>query len=125
LYVHVLQSKCYSDAGLEQLCSEGLRFILYSVDVNVLFDLALGTYDFDLVLMVAEKSQKDPKASGLEIRSLQKVDITAVNCSGAAFITQEQIESANAFVTAKGVSTRQHDQTSASAFRSEFYQINF
>jgi elongator complex protein 1 len=31
------------------------------VDVNVLFDLALGTYDFDLVLMVAEKSQKDPK----------------------------------------------------------------
>jgi elongator complex protein 1 len=33
------------------------------VDVNVLFDLALGTYDFDLVLMVAEKSQKDPKVS--------------------------------------------------------------
>jgi elongator complex protein 1 len=31
------------------------------VDVNILFDLALGTYDFDLVLMVAEKSQKDPK----------------------------------------------------------------
>ncbi len=73
MYVHVLQSKCYSDAGLEQLCSEALRFILYSVDVNVLFDLALGTFDFDLVLMVAEKSQKDPKASGFEIRYLQKV----------------------------------------------------
>jgi elongator complex protein 1 len=43
------------------VCGETLRFILYSVDVNVLFDLALGTYDFDLVLMVAEKSQKDPK----------------------------------------------------------------
>ncbi len=51
----------FSDAGLHGLCGEGLRFILYSVDVNVLFDLALGTYDFDLVLMVAEKSQKDPK----------------------------------------------------------------
>ena len=50
-----------SDAGLHQLAGEALRFILYSVDVNVLFDLALGTYDFDLVLMVAEKSQKDPK----------------------------------------------------------------
>ena len=31
------------------------------VDVNVLYDVALGTYDFDLVMMVAEKSQKDPK----------------------------------------------------------------
>ncbi len=51
----------FSDAGLHELCGEALRFILYSVDVNILFDLALGTYDFDLVLMVAEKSQKDPK----------------------------------------------------------------
>ena len=31
------------------------------VDVNTLFDVALGTYDFDIVMMVAEKSQKDPK----------------------------------------------------------------
>lgn len=31
------------------------------VDVNALFDVALGLYDFDLVLYVAEKSQKDPK----------------------------------------------------------------
>ena len=37
---------------------EGLRHLLYIVDVNELFDVALGTYDFDLVLMVAEKSQK-------------------------------------------------------------------
>ncbi len=40
---------------------EGFRHLLYIVDVNDLFDVALGTYDFDLVLMVAEKSQKDPK----------------------------------------------------------------
>ena len=26
-----------------------------------MFNVALGTYDFELVLMVAEKSQKDPK----------------------------------------------------------------
>jgi elongator complex protein 1 len=37
---------------------EGLRHLLYIVDVNELFDVALGTYDFDIVLMVAEKSQK-------------------------------------------------------------------
>ncbi|XP_072167241.1 putative elongator complex protein 1 [Diadema setosum] len=40
---------------------EALRYLLYLVDVNDLFNVALGTYDFDLVIMVAEKSQKDPK----------------------------------------------------------------
>ena len=37
---------------------EGLRHLLYLVDVNRLFDIALGTYDFNIVMMVAEKSQK-------------------------------------------------------------------
>ncbi|XP_038077716.1 elongator complex protein 1-like isoform X2 [Patiria miniata] len=40
---------------------EALRYLIILVDVNQLFDVALGTYDFKLVLMVAEKSQKDPK----------------------------------------------------------------
>ena len=31
------------------------------VHVDQLFDVALGMYDFDLVLLVASKSQKDPK----------------------------------------------------------------
>jgi len=37
---------------------DALRHLLYLVDVNDLYNVALGTYDFDLVLMVAEKSQK-------------------------------------------------------------------
>ena len=37
---------------------EALKYSLFLVDVNELFDVALGTYDFSLVLMVAEKSQK-------------------------------------------------------------------
>ena len=40
---------------------EVLKYLLFLVDVNEMYDIALGTYDFDLVLMVAEKSQKDPK----------------------------------------------------------------
>ncbi|ESP00729.1 hypothetical protein LOTGIDRAFT_112482, partial [Lottia gigantea] len=40
---------------------EALKYLLFLVDVNELYNVALGTYDFDLVLMVAEKSQKDPK----------------------------------------------------------------
>ena len=37
---------------------EALKFALFLVDVNQLYDVALGTYDFQLVIMVAEKSQK-------------------------------------------------------------------
>ena len=37
---------------------EVLKYLLFLVDVNEMYDIALGTYDFDLVLMVAEKSQK-------------------------------------------------------------------
>jgi len=37
---------------------DALKYLLFLVDVNELYDIALGTYDFDLVLMVAEKSQK-------------------------------------------------------------------
>ncbi|XP_065189160.1 putative elongator complex protein 1 [Sycon ciliatum] len=41
--------------------TDAIKFVLYSVDVNQLYDVALGMYDLDLVMMVAEKSQKDPK----------------------------------------------------------------
>ena len=37
---------------------KALKHILYLTDVNELFDIALGLYDFDIVLMVAEKSNK-------------------------------------------------------------------
>jgi len=53
--------KHIQEAGLKVEVDNALRFLTYMVDVNALFDVALGTYDFDLVLMVAEKSQKDPK----------------------------------------------------------------
>ena len=37
---------------------KALKYLLFLVDVNELYDVALGTYDYELVLMVAEKSQK-------------------------------------------------------------------
>lgn len=40
---------------------EALKYLLYLVNVNDLYDVALGMYDFDLVLFVAQKSHKDPK----------------------------------------------------------------
>ncbi|KAL7727102.1 hypothetical protein ACLKA6_017378 [Drosophila palustris] len=44
-----------------QLADQLLKYLLYLVDVNELYNVALGTYDFGLVLFVAQKSQKDPK----------------------------------------------------------------
>ncbi|KAH3759654.1 IkappaB kinase complex, IKAP component [Pelomyxa schiedti] len=43
------------------LGSKLVEFAVVLVEVNVLFDTALGMYDFDLVHMVSEKSQRDPK----------------------------------------------------------------
>ena len=48
-----LESKSQQDAAL--------KYLSYFIDEDRLYNEALGTYDFDIVLMVAERSQKDPK----------------------------------------------------------------
>ncbi|CAH0758252.1 unnamed protein product [Diatraea saccharalis] len=53
---------------------EALKYLLYMVDVNQLFDVALGMYDFDLVLLVANKSQKDPKEYLPMLNELNEMD---------------------------------------------------
>jgi len=53
---------------------EALKYLLLLVDVNELYDHSLGTYDFDLVLMVAEKSQKDPKEYLPFLNTLKKME---------------------------------------------------
>ncbi len=45
------------------------------MDVDKLYDVALGMYDFDLVLMVAQKSQKDPKEYLPFLNKLQAMDM--------------------------------------------------
>ncbi|KAG4079541.1 hypothetical protein HA402_010373 [Bradysia odoriphaga] len=51
-----------------------LKYLLYLVDVNQLYDVALGMYDFDLVLFVAAKSQKDPKEYLPFLNELKQLD---------------------------------------------------
>ena len=57
----LLEVKVLRDSGKDSIADSALNFILLLVNVNELFDVALGLYDFDLVLLVAEKSDKDPK----------------------------------------------------------------
>jgi elongator complex protein 1 len=49
-----------------------LKYLIFLADVDLLYDVALGMYDFDLVLMVAQNSQKDPKEYLPFLSNLQK-----------------------------------------------------
>uniref|UniRef100_A0A8C7U9S9 Elongator complex protein 1 n=1 Tax=Oncorhynchus mykiss TaxID=8022 RepID=A0A8C7U9S9_ONCMY len=60
--VHELRGKTVTKQITNAVSAEeALKYLLFLVNVNELYEHSLGTYDFDLVLMVAEKSQKDPK----------------------------------------------------------------
>ena len=51
-------SNSFSDSKHVTEAEDALKFLLFLVDVNKMYDVALGMYDFQLVLLVAEKSQK-------------------------------------------------------------------
>ncbi|KAF6018415.1 IKBKAP [Bugula neritina] len=82
LTAHVRKSTPQLETALQLIKSlkdinkseEALKYLAFLVDVNELYDVALGMYDFDLVLMVAEKSQKDPKEYLLFLNHVRKLD---------------------------------------------------
>lgn len=53
---------------------DAIKYLLYIVNVNRLFDCALGTYDFDILLMVASKSDKDPKEYHALINEFKSIE---------------------------------------------------
>ncbi|KAM3965504.1 elongator complex protein 1 [Aphomia sociella] len=69
-----LKSQEFAGSKLPVGSDEALKYLLYMVDVNHLFDVALGMYDFDLVLLVANKSQKDPKEYIPMLNELNEMD---------------------------------------------------
>jgi elongator complex protein 1 len=42
----------------QEIVEDAIKYIIYLVDADRLFDCALGMYDFNLVLMIAQHSQK-------------------------------------------------------------------
>ncbi|KAL8292997.1 hypothetical protein RQP46_000691 [Phenoliferia psychrophenolica] len=53
---------------------EAVKYIIFLSDANKLFDLALGLYDFPLVLLIAQHSQKDPREYLPFLRELRQLD---------------------------------------------------
>ncbi len=68
LTTHVCKQPPDYEAGLRvllqvqkehpEIAQEAIKYIIFLSNVNQLFDVALGMYDFQLVLMVAQYSQK-------------------------------------------------------------------
>lgn len=53
---------------------KGLEYLCWIVDANVLYNFALQTYDFELIIMVAKKTQKDPKEFLPYLEKLKSMD---------------------------------------------------
>ncbi|KAH9915816.1 IKI3 family-domain-containing protein [Fomitopsis serialis] len=57
-----------------QLVEEAVKYIIFLVDADKLFETALGMYDFSLVLMIAQHAQKDPREYLPFLRELRALD---------------------------------------------------
>ncbi|KAK7057777.1 polymerase II transcription elongation factor [Favolaschia claudopus] len=56
------------------LVEEAVKYIIFLVDADTLFDIALGMYDFSLVLMIAQYAQKDPREYLPFLRELRTLE---------------------------------------------------
>ncbi|KAJ7125399.1 IKI3 family-domain-containing protein [Mycena epipterygia] len=56
------------------LVEDAVKYIIFLVDADRLFDTALGMYDFSLVLMIAQHAQKDPREYLPFLRELRLLD---------------------------------------------------
>ncbi|KAI8895467.1 IKI3 family-domain-containing protein [Globomyces pollinis-pini] len=57
-----------------EAAESSLKYLIFLVDVDKLYDIALGMYDFTLVLMVAQHSHKDPRDYLPFLSELQKLE---------------------------------------------------
>ncbi|KAI3630061.1 hypothetical protein MIR68_011496 [Amoeboaphelidium protococcarum] len=57
-----------------QLAEDSIKYVALFVNINELYDCALGLYDFDLTVLVAEQSNKDPKEYLQFLKELQSLD---------------------------------------------------
>ncbi|KAI5835371.1 IkappaB kinase complex, IKAP component [Schizophyllum commune Tattone D] len=84
LTAHVMRSPPDHEAALglllrlkesdPPLVEDAVKYIIFLVDADSLFDTALGMYDFSLVLMIAQHAQKDPREYLPFLRELRALD---------------------------------------------------
>jgi elongator complex protein 1 len=50
----------YRPERIPSAIEDAVKYIIFLVDADTLFDIALGMYDFSLVLLIAQHAQKVP-----------------------------------------------------------------
>jgi len=53
---------------------DALKYLLHFVNIDELYDIALGMYDFELAMFIASKSSKDPKEYVVSLNNFKKLD---------------------------------------------------
>ena len=56
-----------------EIVEDAVKYIIFLSDVNKLYDVALGMYNFQLVLMVAQYSQKVSRSEYEEQRLINRI----------------------------------------------------
>ncbi|KAK7052844.1 putative elongator complex protein 1 [Paramarasmius palmivorus] len=84
LTAHVVKTPPDHEAGLlfllrirdtdPNLVEDAVKYIIFLVDADKLFNTALGMYDFALVLMIAQHAQRDPREYLPFLRELRALD---------------------------------------------------
>jgi elongator complex protein 1 len=76
------------NSQLRVSADDAMKYLLYLVDVNRLYDVALGLYDFDLVMQVAAKSNKDPKEYLPFLNKLRRSDFSITRVRSISVMLQ-------------------------------------
>ncbi|PSS15418.1 hypothetical protein PHLCEN_2v3256, partial [Hermanssonia centrifuga] len=84
LTAHVMKRPADHEAGLDLLLrlrenepgpvEDAVKYMIFLVDADRLFDTALGMYDFSLVLMVTQHAQKNPREYLPFLRELRALE---------------------------------------------------
>ncbi|KAF8911562.1 IkappaB kinase complex IKAP component [Gymnopilus junonius] len=85
LMAHVVKTPPDYEAGLglllrlrdtvdPSIVEDAVKYIIFLVEADKLFDTALGMYDFSLVIMIAQHAQKDPREYLPFLRELRALD---------------------------------------------------
>ncbi|KAF7289209.1 polymerase II transcription elongation factor [Mycena indigotica] len=84
LTAYIVKTPAEPEAGLTlllrlrdtdpHLVEDAVKYIIFLMDANKLFDTALGMYDFSLVLLIAQHAQKDPREYLPFLRELRSLE---------------------------------------------------
>ncbi|KAG8724730.1 hypothetical protein FRC09_015203 [Ceratobasidium sp. 395] len=107
LTAHVVKSPPDVESALQVLhtlrqtepkaVEEAVKYIIFLVDANQLFNTALGMYDFALVLMIAQQSQKDPREYLPFLRELRALDTYYQRFRINDYLSEDRFEEAKRY----------------------------